>query len=315
MKRTAAHNLLSDRLASLSELIRLRIGRLLAAQELSVGELSRVLQAPQSTVSRHLRVLSEAGWLARRADGTATFYRLSDAELEPGMRGLWVAVAGQFDQDDATLAEDDRRVQSVLAERRTDSLAFFGRVAGQWDAVRQEMFGDSFAAQALLAFLPAEWEVADLGCGTGFASEALAQVVKRVVCVDQSGPMLDAARKRLRDFDNVEFMQGPIEALPLEDACVDAALCMLVLHYLDSPQDGICEMRRVLRPGGRALIVDMFAHGRGEYRNTMGHKHLGFAPEQIEAFCREAGFDQVRIIPLPSNPEAKGPGLFAAVAE
>jgi ArsR family transcriptional regulator len=346
MKRSPITTPLTDRLAALSEVLRLRLCRLLERQELSVGEMARVFQAPQSTISRHLKTLSDVGILDRRGDGTTTYYRLDRESLAPDARSLWDAVGVQLELPNgnsngfaAQLTEDRRRMDAVLAERRTDTLAYFGRVAGEWDQVRGDLFGRHFADAALPALLPADWIVADIGCGTGANAELIAPHVREVVCVDQSTPMLDAARKRLAGRDNIRFVQGPIEALPLEDGSVNAALCLLVLHHVADPIEGLREVRRVLktatkpqcheatkgrrlepRPSGsgfqdgKLLIVDMLEHDRHAYRSTMGHKHLGFSPQTMSGMCREAGFADVRITPLPSDTEAKGPGLFAAVA-
>ena len=128
-----------ERLAALSEPIRLRIARLVAAEELSVGEVAKVLQVPQSTVSRHLKLLAETGWIGRRSEGTATLYRLHADDLPPEIRPIWLAVKDQAAEPETK--DDLLRLEAVLAERRTDSLAFFGRVGGEWDHVRDELFG------------------------------------------------------------------------------------------------------------------------------------------------------------------------------
>ncbi|RMF83125.1 MAG: methyltransferase domain-containing protein, partial [Planctomycetota bacterium] len=246
MKRSPIKNPLTDRLAALSELLRLRMCRLLEREELSVGEVCRVFQVPQSTASRHLKTLTDAGWLARRADGTATYYRLPLQDLPDDWAILWRTVAGQIDAN-GQLDEDDRRLEAVLAERHTDSISYFGRVAGEWDRIRGELFGRSYAARAIPALLPPDWTVAYLGCGTGANAELIAPFVREVVCVDQSEPMLDAARERLARFENVRFVQGPLEALPLADRSVDAAMCLLVLHHVAEPADALREVRRVLK--------------------------------------------------------------------
>ncbi len=314
MKRSPATTLLTDRLAALSEGVRLRLGGLLEAHELTVGELAQVVQVPQSTVSRHLKVLADAGFLQRRADGTATYYRLTPDDLDESPRTLWQAVSGQL-RGNVAVEDDLRRVRAVLAERSTDSVSFFGRMAGEWDEVRQALFGGEFTARALLGFLPAEWIVADLGCGTGNGAELISPYVREVIAVDQSRPMLEAARKRLTGLANIRFVDGPLEALPLADASVDAAMCLLVLHHVPEPGDAMAEMKRVIRPGGSALIVDMFEHQRTEYRHTMGHRHLGFSEARMKSMMEQAGFSGVRVLPLPAGAESKGPGMFVAVGK
>lgn len=311
MKKRRSLVPMTDRLAALSEAVRLRVCRLLEEQELSVGEIARVVQMPQSTVSRHLKLLADAGFLTRRAEGTATLYRLTADDLDPAARELWATVAEQIARD-GTVADDLRRLKAVLAERTTDSVSFFGRIAGEWDVVRRELFGSHFTAAGLLALLPAEWTVADLGCGTGNAAELLAPYVREVIAVDQSAAMLDAARKRLEDVRNVRFVDGPIEAIPLPPACVDAAVCIMVLHHVAEPAEALAEMHRIVRPGGVALVIDMFEHDREEYRRLMGHKHLGFSADRMRGYFEGAGFEGVRILPLASDTDAKGPGMLVA---
>jgi len=314
MKRTPHAIPVAERLAALSEPVRLRLCRLLEREELSVGEVASVLQLPQSTVSRHLKVLSDGGWLLKRADGTATMYRLVLDDLDADARALWVAVREQLG-DSAELREDLRRLDSVLDDRKADSSAFFGRVAGAWDDLRTQLFGSSFTAPALLALLPRDWVVADLGCGTGNAAEMLSGRVRRVIAVDASEVMLRAARKRLGNVRGVEFRQGPLEDVPLRDSTVDAAVCVLVLHHLSQPELAVAEMMRILRPGGRVLVVDMFEHDRKEYRQQMGHKHLGFSEPRVKAMLERAGFSRVRVDALPAWPDSKGPSLFVATGD
>lgn len=315
MKRFAPAISMPDLLATLSEMVRLRMLRLLETEELSVGEMARVVQLPQSTVSRHLKVLSDGGWLVRRAAGPAMLYRLVLDDLTGPARAVWLSVRGQLG-DSADLAEDQRRLEAVLAERRLDSQAFFGRIAGEWDSVRARLFGADFTARALLGLVPRHWVVADLGCGTGNASELLAGHVEKVIAVDQSEPMLTAARQRLEGVKNVQFVAGELEKLPMKDASVDATVCMLVLHHVAEPAAALREMRRIVRAergGGLCLVVDMIEHDREEYRQTMGHAHLGFVPERVAKMMREAGFREAEATILPSDPTARGPGLFAAI--
>lgn len=308
-----------DRLGALTDAVRLRMLRLLEVEELAVGEVARILQMPQSTVSRHLKVLAEGGWLVKRAAGTATLYKLVLDDLPGEERVLWVAVRNQLGPT-PELDGDDRRLRDVLLARRTDSMSFFGRVAGEWDAYRHELFGDRFTELALLNLIDARWSVADLGCGTGNVAELLAPVVARVIAVDQSQPMLDAASRRLEGSPfacRVDLREGSIESLPLDDRSVDAVCCSLVLHHVDDPEAAIREMARVLRSdrgGGVALVIDMVEHARAEYKHTMGHRHLGFGPERVKELMIDAGFDTPRLVYLPGDPNARGPGLFAASA-
>ena len=318
MKRSSHANptQVTDRLAALSDMVRLRILRLLEAEALSVGEVAKVVQLPQSTISRHLKVLADAGWVIRRSEGTATFYRLILDDLAREARPLWLAVRDQIHAS-SEVNEDDRRLRSVLAERRTDSLSFFGRYAGEWDHLRADLFGAQFTSLALLSLLRRDWTVADLGCGTGNASELLAPVVERVVAVDASGPMLDAARARLKDAPNITFVEAAAEHVPIPDRTIDAAVAVLVLHHLADPAMFLAEAARILRAtraGGVLLIVDMVEHNRADYRHTMGHQHLGFSKDALAHLLAAAGFTDTTYRELPTEPDARGPGLFVATA-
>lgn len=318
MKHPATSHSLTDRLAALGELVRLRMLRLLEREELSVGEVAKVVQLPQSTVSRHLKVLADGAWIVKRSEGTATYYRVVLDDLPELARGLWVAVRAQLESAEGghagELAEDVQRLASVLAERREDSQGFFGRVAGQWDDVRSDLFGTRLTLQGLLSLIPPGWTVADLGCGTGNAAELLSPLVQRVIAVDQSEPMLNAAKKRLEGLRNVTFRRGELEKLPLEDGEADAAVMLLALHHVESPAEVLREMRRVLRTGGVGLVVDMAEHDRTSYRHTMGHRWLGFSEAGITRELQDAGFVATRYTRLPPDTQAKGPGLFACTA-
>lgn len=300
-----------DHLSLLAEPARVRMLRILAVEELTVNELVAVVQLPQSTVSRQLKVLSELGWVARRQDGNTTRVRFAGDTLDEAAARLWEVVADD-PADALTIAEDRARVASVLAQRRVDSRTFFGRVASGWEVVRAELFGRSFVPPTLAALLPSSWTVVDLGCGSGDTLALLAPVVARAIGVDQEPSMLAAARARLADIAPVELLEAELTALPLPPGIADAALCLLVLHHVEAPGLALAEARRVLRPGGAVVVLDMVAHDREEYRETMGHHHLGFAPEDVARYAAEAGLRVASLRRLPVDPEARGPGLFVA---
>jgi len=301
-----------DRLSALADPTRGRLLLLLDRHELTVSELCAVLQLPQSTVSRHLKTLADEGWIVSRADGTSRLYSL-EAQLEPPTRRLWQLVREQV-ADAPSAAQDALRVRGVLAQRRAKSQEFFSAAAGQWDALRSELFGQRTDLVALLGLLDETWTVGDLGCGTGQLAGTLAPFVGKVVAVDESKVMLAAARKRLASIGNVELRAGDLETLPLADGELDAALLFLVLHYVPEPARALTEVRRVLQPGGRLLVVDMTPHGREEYRQQMGHVWQGFSGAQMAGWLEQAGFGHARYSPLPADPQAKGPALFAASA-
>lgn len=292
---------------------RVRTLRLVESRELTVADLCSVLQAPQSTVSRHLKVLADSGWVSARPEGPSRLYRMASAGLDPAARRLWTLLRERASQTEVA-GRDDQRLARVLAERRTRSQAFFNSAAGQWEKLRREMFGERFDAVALAALVDETWTVGDLGCGSGSIAERLAPFVRRVIAVEGSRAMLAAARRRLERLDNVEIRRGEIEALPIDDGALDAATLSLVLHHLADPGEALRETARVLRPGGRILVVDMFRHDRSEYQQQMGHVWLGFEPAQVVAWLEDAGFEAMRVLPLPPEPAARGPALFVATA-
>jgi ubiquinone/menaquinone biosynthesis C-methylase UbiE len=303
-----------DHLASLADTTRSRILLLLDRHELTVSEVCGIVQLPQSTVSRHLKALADSGWVASRAEGTSNLYTMTRDDLDASARRLWALVREQVGSSPAA-AQDQRRMQAALAERRTKSQEFFSSSAGQWDRVRDDLFGDRFHLAAFAAFAQSDWTVGDLGCGTGQVSTALAPFVERVIAVDSSAAMLQAAKKRLQGFENVDLRRGELEALPVDDGKLDAATLMLVLHHVPEPRRALTEVARVLKPRGQAVVVDMLPHDRESYRQQMGHVWLGFSDDHVRRMFQEAGFEQIRLVALPPDARAKGPGLFVATGQ
>jgi ubiquinone/menaquinone biosynthesis C-methylase UbiE len=302
-----------DRMSALADATRSRLLLVLERHELTVGELCQVLQLPQSTVSRHLKTLGDEGWVSARAEGTSRRYRMPADRMDPGARQLWQLVRQEVGAL-AGAALDAERLRTVLAQRSTRSREFFSSAAGEWDRLRAELFGRRADLLGLLGLLDDGWAVGDLGCGTGQLSASLAPFVRRVVAVDSSPAMLEVARARLGGLPNVETREGELERLPVADGELDAAVIFLVLHYVAEPDQALAEAARALRPGGRLLVVDMMPHDREEYLQAMGHVWQGFEAERLEGWMAEAGLGAVRYVPLPPDPAAKGPTLFAASA-
>jgi ArsR family transcriptional regulator len=299
---------------SLADPTRLRLLRLLERHELGVAALCDVLQLPQSTVSRHLKVLGDEGFVLSRPQGTNRLYRMERLEKDSPARRLWLLARDQTD-DWATARQDELRLERLLRRQAPAAQAFFAGAAGEWDRLREEAYGRTLNQTALLALLPPHWTVADLGCGTGSLTAALAPHVKRVVGVDQSAAMLKTARGRTAGLDHVDLRKGSLLALPLEDGCVDAALLVLALSYVAEPAQVLKEMARILRPGGRAVVLDVLRHDREEFQRVMGQSHLGFEVGVIGAMMEQAGFSSVRCRPQSPEPGAKGPALVLAAGE
>ena len=299
-----------DRLATLADPTRGRILLALDQHELMVGELCSVLDLPQSTVSRHLKMLADEQWLTTRQEGTSRFYS-RNKELDPGADRLWTVVAEDL-RASANYRRDLKRLGDVVAQRRTKSREFFAGAAGTWDELRAELFGNAVGGGALLGLFDPDWVVGDLGCGSGHLAGLLAPFVGQVIGVDASESMLEQARTRLADVAGVDLRVGELESLPIGSGELDASVLSLVLHHAPEPRRVLGEALRVLKPGGRLLIVDLLSHDRVEYRERMGHVWLGFSKEQITQWLEGAGFSNVRVVTLPSDAGAKAPGLFVA---
>jgi ArsR family transcriptional regulator len=303
-----------DHMSALADPTRCRLLLLLERHELTVSELCAVLQTPQSSVSRHLKTLADDDWVSSRRDGTSRFYSMPLDDLDSGASRLWPLIREQV-ATTAAAGQDERRLQGVLARRRAKSQEFFATVAGDWDRLRRDLFGDAFYLWAVLGLIDSTLVVGDLGCGTGQLTETIAPYVRRVIAVDGSSDMLDAARRRMAGTrSNVDLRQGDLEALPIEDGELDAAMLSLVLHYSPDPARALAEVARVVRPGGRLLVVDMLPHEREEYQQQMGHVWLGFSEKQMSRLLSGGGFDDIRMRALPADPDARGPALFATVA-
>ena len=299
-----------DRLATLADPTRGRILLALEQHELTVGELCSVLSLPQSTVSRHLKLLSDEQWLTTRQEGTSRFYS-RNSRLESGAERLWSVVA----EDLRTTPDQQRdltRLTEVLAQRRSKSREFFAGAAGSWDDLRAELVGTAVGGGALLGLLDPDWVVGDLGCGSGHLTALLAPFVKRVIGIDASEGMLSQAHTRLSVMTNAELHLGELEALPIDDGRLDAAVLSLVMHHAPDPRRVIGEAHRVLNAGGRLVIVDLLPHERVEYRERMGHVWLGFSKAQVTEWLVAAGFTKVRVMSLSTDAEAKAPELFVA---
>lgn len=303
-----------DHMAALADPIRCRMLLPLERHELTVNEICAVLQLPQSTVSRHLKTLADDGWVVSRRDGTSRFYGMVFEDLDGGAQRLWPLIREQVSSTNGA-EQDERRLKSVLSRRRTKSEEFFASASGQWDHLRSGLFGDTFQLHALLALIDPHLTVGDLGCGTGQVSELLAPHVHKVIAVDGSTDMVQAARRRLKGATHVDVRRGDMEALPIDDGQLDAAILALVLHHVPEPVRALTEVHRVLKAGGRALIVDMLPHDREEYQHQMGHVWLGFSEKTIKKHLEAAGFVRPAVTLLPTETSVKGPSLFVATAK
>ena len=299
-----------DHLSTLADSTRSRLLLVLERHEMTVTELCAALQLPQSTVSRHLKVLGDERWVESRAEGTSRFYRISSTPDDWASR-LWAVVRESVLA--SPVAEQDRlREEAILAGRRSRAREFFASVAGEWESVRVELFGERLDLHLALSLLDPDAIVGDLGCGTGHLSAMVAPHVARVVAVDGSAEMLAAARQRTHGLANVELHHGDLEQLPLDTGMLDVATLSLALHYVADPERAVAEAARVVRPGGRLVVLDMMPHERDDLQQRMGHVWRGFAESQVQAWFATAGLERVRYTPLPPDQSARGPSLFVA---
>ncbi len=299
---------------SLSDVTRTRLLRLVERNELTVVELCSILRLPQSTVSRHLKLLGDDGWVHSRRDGTSNLYRMRITELPQGQRRLWQLVREQS-VEESVCEKDDARLEQVLAERRSRSEAFFSTSVGQWDRLRTELFGQRSDSWALGALLNDAGVIGDLGCGTGSFAQVIAPWVKQVIGVDRSSAMLQMARKRLKDDERVDLRRGELTQLPIDDQELTAAVLILALPYVDDPEAVFLEAARVTATGGKVVVLDMQQHEHSEYKEDLGHIWLGFREEQISRWLTNTGWRQPRWFSIPIDPDAKGPSLFLATAK
>jgi len=308
---------LSADLELLADPVRVRLLALIEVDELTVGELARILSLPQPTVSRQLKSLLQGDWIGRRTVGTAAYLRL--AAMDGTRQELWRIIR----QDPALtgdLGADRDHMARVLAERQSDAGTFFGRVAAGWDVLRDQLFGRRFMAPALAALVPPDATIIDLGCGTGevlaHLRAALDPTAGRVIGVDREPGMLAIARQRLAEIATesdaqVEIIEASLESVPLPDAVADVALLFLVLHHLPDPAAVMAEARRLLAPTGRLVLVDMQPHATTAWR-TFGHLHQGFADAELATLAADAGLALRTLRHLPPDPDAQGPPLFVA---
>jgi SAM-dependent methyltransferase len=277
--------------------VRLRILRLLDGERLNVTELTSILGIAQSGVSRHLGLLKDAGLVEERRDAGFTFFRLA-----PGLQGgdngfgpIWPLLRSHFDAT-ASTAEgraDDARLEEVRRVRKEN---FDDHGA---DGERGQIIpGRSWAAWArALGHLLPPLVVADLGCGDGYLTVEASRFAKRVIAVDRSEAALARAREmaKRRRLTNVEWKRGELEKLPLKDASVDVALLSQVLHHAASPERALSEATRIVKPGGRVLVLELRGHQEQWVRERLGDKWLGFDDEELRQLLENARLTDVKV--------------------
>ncbi|MGB0716341.1 MAG: ArsR/SmtB family transcription factor [Phycisphaerae bacterium] len=305
---------------AMADKTRQRVLGVLSRQELSVSELVELLRQPQSTVSRHLKVLRQAGLILDRREGQTVLYTLPSSEL-PASSGdaspdLEHRLLGWVREQPLPEALQIR-LTDLLERRDSNGHDSFGRMARRWDALREESFGTAFPWEAMIGLLPSSWHVADLGTGTGYLLPVLADHFAHVTAIDPSASMLDIARTRMSGsaIENVTLGSGDLVELPIDSGDVDLALAVLVLHHVEEPVRALREIGRVLRPGGLCLIVEQHEHRNQGFQDRMHDLRDGFSPAVLHGMLSDAGFDVVRRNDLVTVARADdAPALHATVA-
>jgi ArsR family transcriptional regulator len=282
-------------LRAAAEPTRLRILALLARAELTVTELTRILDQSQPRVSRHLKLMCDAGLLRRTQEGSWVFYRLADGGTGGGTAR---ALLNLLEHEQANTERDLDRLELIKAEHVEAAASYFRENAAKWDVIRGLYLASDAVERALLdAVGDAAQDLLDVGTGTGQVLRLLGPRVSRGLGVDSSREMLAVARANLESANlfHCQVRQGDITALPVDDACMDVVTIHHVLHFLDDPAQAISEAARTLRGAARLLIVDFAPHTAEVLRSHHAHRRLGFADEEIRAWCRLAGLTQIQL--------------------
>jgi ArsR family transcriptional regulator len=277
-------------LKAAGETTRLRILALLSGGEFNVKDLTRILGQSQPRVSRHLKLLAAAGLVERYQEGSWVFFRVRDDRAGRMIRAV---IADALDPDDDTLARDRQRAQAIRAERDAAAQSYFRDNAAEWDRIRALHVPEAVVTEAMREIMgaaPIDLLV-DLGTGTGHVLEAFAPQAQSAVGIDMNRQMLACARARMDrlGLSHVQLRQGDLFSVPLAEASADAVVLHQVLHFLDDPAPAIGEAARLLRPGGRLLIVDFAPHDLEDLRERFAHRRLGFSSAQMAKWLEDAG--------------------------
>lgn len=281
-----------DTLKALADPCRLRLTAVLLAGEFTVQELTRIMGMGQSRISRHLKILTEAGVLAVKRQGTWSYYRAGDGN------SFFTGIRPTFEREAEALPErsqDLAAVAGVLEERRRRSREFFDRHARQWDDLARTLLPVPEYRQQLLDLVPRDATVLEIGIGTGVLLMELANRAEQVIGVDHSPAMLEEARRRLADrgVSGVELRLGEMTHLPLPDASTGCVVANMVLHHAADPAAVLTEIRRVLLPGGVLLLADLARHEREVARDQLADQWLGFSEEELTGWLYATGFADV----------------------
>jgi ArsR family transcriptional regulator len=289
-------------LRAAAEPTRLRVLVLCAHGELSVSDLTQILGQSQPRVSRHLKLLCDAGLLQRHREGTFAYFRLADDG--PG-GDLAQTLADLVDDSDSLMLADLARLESIKQARAERAAAYFRDNAPEWDEIRRLHIDEEQVEQAIIDLLPTGKidTLVDLGTGTGRMLVIAADRAHRAIGIDWSREMLAVARTTLdrQGLRNCQVRHGDITALPIPSGTADVALMHQVLHYLEEPANAIAEAARVLKPGGHLIVADFAKHDLDTLREEHAHRWLGFELEEVNRWLDQAGFEAMGATNLPGE--------------
>lgn len=284
---------------ALADATRLRLVRLLGRGGLSVNEIIEVLQMGQSRISRHLKILAEAGLVSSRREGTWSYYQ-ADQESEDPLLAEVLALLQRHEQELPAVEADLQALEGVVERRKARTRRFFDSIRDPREFPQHQSLDGAFYRQAVLALLPQACGVTlDLGTGVGLLLPALQERATRVIAVDSSTAMLELARQTAGlQGGRCEFRLGDLEHLPVADGEVDTAVACMVLHHLSDPPKALAEAHRALREGGELVIVDLHQHKDESLRQSMADLWLGFRPDEVKGWLRKLGFElaEARIV-------------------
>ncbi|MBN1833460.1 MAG: metalloregulator ArsR/SmtB family transcription factor [Deltaproteobacteria bacterium] len=275
---------------ALSDFTRIRVLNILLNHELNVNEIVYLMDMSQPRISRHLKILTDAGLLECRRDGKSSFY------LVPAKGpGREIIEAIQYLMEDEPLLKQDLAcAENLVLARKERSVQFFDHIASRWDLLKREILGDFDLNEAVIQATPPSDVVVDLGCGTGELVEKLQYIAGRVIGVDSSSKMIELARKRVYpDREKVDLRLGELEHLPLKNEEADCAVVSMVLHHVATPDRFVSEVSRVIKNNGALVIADFDKHHDESLRQTYGDRWLGFSKDEILGFLGPNGFTMI----------------------